>query len=496
MTISGVSDAARLDAILNNLDSLGIKATFFVEGSASQAALKKIVAAGHEIGNQAYSGAEVTGMTAQQLTSELAITKAAIQTAGATVTPYFRAPGGATNASMLTTVGGLGYDYTIGWSIDPRDWSGISANEITSLVTSKLAPGAIILLDAGTSATGTAASLLTTIAQAKALGYQFTTISKLVTYEGNYSEVPTPETQPDFVIPTLENFGSVNNPIITRNMATDVSKALGTADPFIFYDGKIYHMFFEVLGEYDTVNKAFTDQVAHAYSTDLTNWTYTQVVLSKETNGTRAAYPSVFEYENSYYMVPDLAGNVESFVATDFPLEWAYNSTLLEGSFVDTNIFEVGNTWYMTTSENPYNSISLYYNTSGDWRNNQWVLHPAGSIIEADLTEKGYRGAGNPFVYEDYVVMPVQVTPVATNVYGEYTSWYKLSNLSTTTATVEYLGKAVEAQHNGAWNDLAMHHISHAPYGDGYIYAVDGFAYYADGTGAAEYTIGLYTAKA
>ena len=41
-----------------------------------------------------------------------------------------------------------------------------------------------------------------------------------------------------------------------------------------------------------------------------------------------------------------------------------------------------------------------------------------------------------------------------------------------------------------------MHHIAHAPYGDGYVYVVDGLAYYAEGTGQAEYTIGLYTQTA
>ena len=275
----------------------------------------------------------------------------------------------------------------------------------------------------------------------------------------------------------------MTNPIITRTDVTDVTNPLGTADPFIVFDGETYHMFFEVLEAYNIATQSFTDGVAHAYSTDLVNWTYTQVVLSPETDGVRAAYPNVFEYNDNYYMIPDQAGNVEAFFATDFPLEWQYHSTLLEGNFVDTNIFEVGDIWYMTTSETPYNSIGLYYNTSGDWRNNQWTAHPAGLIIAEDWTEKGYRGAGNPFVYENYVVMPVQVTPVATNVYGEYTSWYKLSDLSTTTVTVENLGEAVGAANNGQWNDLAMHHISHAPYGDGYIYAVNGFAYYASGTG-------------
>jgi len=335
--------------------------------------------------------------------------------------------------------------------------------------------------------------LLEMITAARTLGYQFKTISELLTYEGDFSYV---RPEPEFVVPTLDDFGNITNPIITRNDVTDVNNPLGTADPFIVFDGETYHMFFEVLQAYNIATQSFTDGVAHAYSTDLVNWTYTQVVLSPETDGVRAAYPNVFEYNDNYYMIPDQAGNVEAFFATSFPLEWDYHSTLLEGNFVDTNVFEVGGIWYMTTTEQPYNSISLYYNTSGDWRNNQWTAHPAGLIIAEDWVEKGYRGAGNPFVYEDYVVMPVQVTPVATNVYGEYTTWYKLSNLSTTTVTVEQLGTAVGAQHNGSWNDLAMHHISHAPYGDGYVYAVDGYAYYASGTGQAEYTIGLYTDKA
>jgi len=168
---------------------------------------------------------------------------------------------------------------------------------------------------------------------------------------------------------------------------------------------------------------------------------------------------------------------------------------LIVGVFVDSNVFEFNGIWYLTTSEAPCNNMSLYYNTSGDWRNSQWQLHPTGFIIEENEQERGYRGAGNPFVYDDYVVLPVQVTPNDTNVYGEYTYWYQLSNLSPTTVDVTNLGIAIEPPQDGSWSwtELATHHISHAPYGDGYVYAVDGLANYDIGTGQPEYTIGLFT---
>ena len=71
----------------------------------------------------------------------------------------------------------------------------------------------------------------------------------------------------------------------------------------------------------------------------------------------------------------------------------------------------------------------------------------------------------------------------------------KLANLSPTSVDVTNLGIAIEPPQDGSWSwtELATHHISHVPYGDGYIYAVDGLANYTIGTGQPEYTIGLFT---
>ena len=195
LTISGVTSDAHVDAILANLATLQTKATFFINGGTSQAAISKIVAAGHDIGNQAFSGSDVTTLTQEQLINEMTAIETAVQSAsGATPKPLFRAPAGNHNPTVLETVGGMGYGYTVGWSVDPWDWFGISANEIFSNVTNNLKGGSIILLDASATATGTPAAILDIINRARALGYNFTSIEELLSYEGVFEEEPLPVT--------------------------------------------------------------------------------------------------------------------------------------------------------------------------------------------------------------------------------------------------------------------------------------------------------------
>jgi len=491
LTFDDGGDAQHLKEILDILKETGVKATFFMNGTTDETLMNRIVAEGHQLANHSYSHYDSTTLTPSQLATDVSLMETFINnTTGTTSKPYFRAPYGEINDSVLKTIGSLGYTYTVGWTVDTWDWTGNSASEITEWVTNDIAPGLIYLMHANETATQTPTALRSIIAEIKARGYQFATVRELVSLEGS-----TSPTTPSFIIPSLEPVAGAINPVMTRNEVDDVSSSLGVADPFIMYDGKTYHLFFEVITPYDYANDQYTDKIAHAVSTDLINWTYDQVILSPESDGVRAAYPSIFSYAGDYYMVPDQVGNIEAYIATDFPTGWEYNSTLIEGVFVDSNVFEFNGIWYLTTSEAPCNNMSLYYNTSGDWRNSQWQLHPTGFIIEENEQERGYRGAGNPFVYDDYVVLPVQVTPNDTNVYGEYTYWYQLSNLSPTTVDVTNLGIAIEPPQDGSWSwtELATHHISHAPYGDGYVYAVDGLANYDIGTGQPEYTIGLFT---
>ena len=300
--------------------------------------------------------------------------------------------------------------------------------------------------------------------------------------------VPTDPTAVPTVPVDLSAIAGAENPLITKEMVTDRTGQLGVAEPYIVFEDGVYHMFFDVILGYNPDTGSTADEIGHAYSTDMINWTYTQIVLGEETNGTRAASPYVMEYENTYYMVPDRVGDVIVYQASSFPLEWELYGTLLSGNFVDPLVFSMDNIWYMTVSELPYNSLSLYYNTSGDWRNSSWVLHSSSQILPETSTEGGLRNAGNAFIYENSVIIPVEVTPKSNNIYGEYTDWYELSNLSTTTATVTRRSNAVISQYNDEWNGDAMHHISYVAAGTGYYYATEGYNWNNN-----EYIIGLFT---
>ena len=282
--------------------------------------------------------------------------------------------------------------------------------------------------------------------------------------------------------PAAVPFPTVTNPILTTSIVTDRTGQTGIADPFIYLDNGIYYIFFEIIAGYNAATGQYADEVAYVWSADLVNWTYGQVVIGPALQGVRAAYPNIFTYENNYYMVPDLAGNVNAYTTTDFPNNWTYYSTLLQGTYSDTNIFMIDDVWYMTTAEAPYVNLSLYHNTSGDWRNDQWVWQEEILIGTGD--EYSYRSAGNPFIYDDYIIMPVQAHPDG-GMYGEYTYWVKLSNFSTTDVDVDIMGTAVTAIFNGGWNDESMHHISHADYLDWYVYITDGY-------NNGEYSLGLY----
>ena len=285
----------------------------------------------------------------------------------------------------------------------------------------------------------------------------------------------------------IKPFKRVKNPIITKSIVTDRINPTGVADPFIVMEKGRYHMFFEVIGGEHPTTGAKVDEIGHAYSDNLIDWTYTEIVLSVQEHGHRSAYPNVFKVDGEWYMLPDVTGNVKLYKATNFPLEWTFEADLLTGGFVDTNIFKIGSIWYMTTTIRNGNGVSLYYNDSGDWKNSNWTLHPGGTIIPNTPEFGQHRGGGNHMIVDDCVYLPIQEVPEGKS-YGYSTRLYKLVNLSPTTVEAVDMGLLAIAQHNGDWNDSSMHHVSYAKYLDRKIFAVDG----TGPTDPLGYSIGLY----
>ena len=141
---------------------LGVKATFFLNGTTDPGLMAEMVATGHQLSNHTYShNDDSTSLSADELAYDLELMEDYIlQTTGVSSKPYFRAPAGVYNDAVLETLGSLGYAYTIGWTQDTRDWEGLFRNHIAASVTDYLDAGSIYLLHANPTAVGTPQSLV------------------------------------------------------------------------------------------------------------------------------------------------------------------------------------------------------------------------------------------------------------------------------------------------------------------------------------------------
>jgi LysM repeat protein len=180
-------DPGNLSSIIQILADKNVKATFFTTGKAADAnpdIIKKAFDNGNQIGNHSYSHPDFTQLTYDQMVEEIRKADTAIKDAtGQSPKPYFRPPYGLYNATVLQALGDEGYSKAMLWSVDTSDWTGSSADVITEYILSHVAPGAIILLHANAGAINTPSALPNIISDLRAEGYQFVTISELLTYQ-------------------------------------------------------------------------------------------------------------------------------------------------------------------------------------------------------------------------------------------------------------------------------------------------------------------------
>lgn len=141
-------------ALLQALEDLNLKATFFVVGNKLDASpdarqtLRDEVAAGFSVQNHTYDHASFTGastgtqpLTEAQVRSELEDTSTAIVNAGGSRPTLYRPPYGDINAYYDLIAQNLGYRIVMPWGtpngniVDSQDWTGISPAAIAANVT-------------------------------------------------------------------------------------------------------------------------------------------------------------------------------------------------------------------------------------------------------------------------------------------------------------------------------------------------------------------------
>ena len=171
--------------LLDILKENDVHSTFFLVGDWVRSYpddVKKISAAGHDVGNHSDTHPYMTKLDGGSIKKEITNCSDAIEKLKAKRPTLFRPPYGDYDNTVVDTVNSLGM-YCVQWSIDSLDWQDPSPSEIVDKVKKNLAPGAIILMHNG--AKNTPEALPEAISYIKSQGYEIVPISQLLP-KGSY----------------------------------------------------------------------------------------------------------------------------------------------------------------------------------------------------------------------------------------------------------------------------------------------------------------------
>ncbi|WDL99531.1 polysaccharide deacetylase family protein [Alicyclobacillus sp. ALC3] len=170
--------------ILETLRENHARATFFVIGSRVERlpeVLTEELREHDEIANHSFKHQIMTSLSEQRIYSELSSTQQAIQEATGSEQPLmFRPPRGRINKRILQVAEDHHYKVVM-WSIDSGDWANPGVHQIVKTVLSQVKSGDIILFhDQGGSRRQTVTALKQIIPVLRRRGYEFVTVSDLI----------------------------------------------------------------------------------------------------------------------------------------------------------------------------------------------------------------------------------------------------------------------------------------------------------------------------
>ena len=186
LTMNCAWNADDIDKILEVLEENNIKITFFMVGDWVEKypdAVKKIYEAGHEIGTHSDTHPHVNHLTYQENIEKLKKNNEKIETITGNKTNLYRTPYGEYNQTVIQSAQDTGY-YTIQWSLDTLDYTGLTGEEMWNRIKNKIGSGDIILMHNGTE--HTADSLDRILKNIKEKGLEVVKISELI-YKDNYT---------------------------------------------------------------------------------------------------------------------------------------------------------------------------------------------------------------------------------------------------------------------------------------------------------------------
>ncbi len=186
LTFNCAWGAEDIDAILDALDTYDANCTFFIVGTWAEKypeAVRKIKAAGHEIGSHGYDHGHYKKMTEKEIKADIDKAKAVLEKITGTACPLFRAPYGEYTDKTVSLVRDGG-GQILQWNIDSLDYEGLSEKEMEARIVPCLDNGAVILFHTGTE--NTARALPYILKNIKEKGYTFETVGNLI-HTGSYT---------------------------------------------------------------------------------------------------------------------------------------------------------------------------------------------------------------------------------------------------------------------------------------------------------------------
>ena len=185
LTFDAAWDDTDTDVLIETLKKYNAPATFFMVGSWVEKypdSVKKFHNAGHEIMNHSDTHPHIDKLSNENIAAELKNCSDKIEAVTGVRPLLFRGPYGEYNNAIIKEATNQNM-FTIQWDIDSLDWKNLSADEIVTRVTNRIAPGSIILFHNG--AKNTPKALPQILEKLSKAGYKFVKVSDLI-YKENY----------------------------------------------------------------------------------------------------------------------------------------------------------------------------------------------------------------------------------------------------------------------------------------------------------------------
>lgn len=166
--------------LLDTLERLGVKATFFLVGEQVQRYpyfARAIAQAGHEIGNHGFYHVNLTLLPEAQIAEQLARAQEVITNVTGQVPRYFRPPGGQYSRAVLQAAHNLGLT-TVFWTANSGDYASVNPRSLKWKILARTSNGGIVLLHQGVA--NTIRILPQTVETLRQRGYVLTTVSGLL----------------------------------------------------------------------------------------------------------------------------------------------------------------------------------------------------------------------------------------------------------------------------------------------------------------------------